>query len=515
MSERFKKLKRKYLFGAILKSVICGVSFGLFAVGIILLALKLSAISLGVVWYIVIGAAAAVIGTGVSFVFFKPTNKKVATRLDNEFSLEERVQTSLEFSGQEGVLLGLQRADTEQKLSNLPKSKVRFSRIWQFGAAALIAVAMATTAFVVPAKAAVPTGDDAPAVVGTLPINQIEKMIDDVQKSKITDTVKTQIEYELRNLISELSVEGLTQGDLKSAVNSAITEVNLAVNNSVSYFEVSDILEAEETVFGQIILRGGNAYRVYQPAGATTIKTYDHVELFDSEKQSRTLNRMDAGKNKILKSLDIKIGEGWSEWSDAMTLIIEPLNSGIEALGEEFAEDSLYSYLVIFKDKFVDLQEKVELGEFTSDDDLQAEIKNMFIGEDWESLALELSVQSYAGAVRRFVGNRLKDIFGLGGLELPDRDDDGSSNNNGGTNNPDNPNPGEGPGSGVEGGENKYGSDDEVYDPFTGKYVKYKELLSQYHAMYIELREKGLLTDEQIKMAEDFFGKLYGSDKNE
>lgn len=514
MSERFKKLKRKYLFGAILKSVICGVSFGLFAVGIILLALKLSAISLGVVWYIVIGAAAAVIGTGVSFVFFKPTNKKVATRLDNEFSLEERVQTSLEFSGQEGVLLGLQRADTEQKLSNLPKSKVRFSRIWQFGVTALIAVAMATTAFVVPAKAAVPTGDDAPAVVGTLPINQIEKMIDDVQKSKITDTVKTKIEYELRNLISELSVEDLTQGDLKSAVNSAITEVNLAVNNSVSYFEVSDILEAEGTVFGQIILRGGNAYRVYQPAGATTIKTYDHVELFDSEKQSRTLNRMDAGKNKILKSLDIKIGEGWSEWSDAMTLIIEPLNSGIEALGEEFAEDSLCSYLVIFKDKFVDLQEKVELGEFTSDDDLQAEIKNMFIGEDWESLALELSVQSYAGAVRRFVGNRLKDIFGLGGLELPDRDDD-VGGNSGGTNNPDNPDPGEGdPGNGVIGGGPGYG-DKEVYDPFTGKYVEYKELLSQYHAMYIELREKGLLTDEQIKMAEDFFGKLYGSDNNE
>lgn len=514
MSERFKKLKRKYLFGAILKSVICGVSFGLFAVGIILLALKLSAISLGIVWYIVIGVAAAVIGTGVSFVFFKPTNKKVATRLDNEFSLEERVQTSLEFSGQEGVLLGLQRADTEQKLSNLPKSKVRFSRIWQFGVTALIAVAMATTAFVVPAKAAVPTGDDAPAVVGTLPIDQIKKMIDDVQKSKITDTVKTKIEYELRNLISELSVEDLTQGDLKSAVNSAITEVNLAVNNSVSYFEVSDILEAEGTVFGQIILRGGNAYRVYQPAGATTIKTYDHVELFDSEKQSRTLNRMDAGKNAILKSLDIKIGEGWSEWSDAMTLIIEPLNSGIEALGEEFAEDSLYSYLVIFKDKFVDLQEKVELGEFTNDDDLQAEIKNMFIGEDWESLALELSVQSYAGAVRRFVGNRLKDIFGLGGLELPDRDDD-VGGNNGGTNNPDNPDPGEGdPGNGVVGGGPGYG-DKEVYDPFTGKYVEYGKLLSQYHAMYIELREKGLLTDEQIKMAEDFFGKLYGSDKNE
>ena len=514
MSERFKKLKRKYLFGAILKSVICGVSFGLFAVGIILLALKLSAISLGIVWYIVIGVAAAVIGTGVSFVFFKPTNKKVATRLDNEFSLEERVQTSLEFSGQEGVLLGLQRADTEQKLSNLPKSKVRFSRIWQFGVTALIALAMATTAFVVPAKAAVPTGDKAPAEVGVLPINQIQKMIDDVQKSKITDTVKTQIEYELRNLISELSVEDLTQGDLKSAVNSAITEVNLAVNNSVSYFEVSDILEAEETVFGQIILRGGNAYRVYQPAGATTIKTYDHVELFDSEKQSRTLNRMDAGKNAILKSLDIKIGEGWSEWSDAMTLIIEPLNSGIEALGEEFAEDSLYSYLVIFKDKFAALQEKVELGEFTSDDDLQAEIKNMFIGEDWESLALELSVQSYAGAVRRFVGNRLKDIFGLGGLELPDRDDD-VGGNNGGTNNPDNPDPGEGdPGNGVIGGDPGYG-DKEVYDPFTGKYVKYKDLLSQYHAMYIELREKGVLTDEQIKMAEDFFGKLYGSDKNE
>lgn len=518
MSEKFKKLKRKYLFGVILKCAVCGISFGLFAVGVILLALKLSAISLGIIWYVIIGAAAAVLGFAVAFIFFRPTDKKVATRLDNDFGLEERVQTSVEYDGQEGTILELQRADTEQKLSNLPKNKLRFSRIWQFGAAALIAVAIMGTAFAVPAKAAVPTGDEAPAEVGTLPLGMIEVMINDVQSSDLNSTLKTQIVYQLRNLIVELSVEDLTQGELKNSINGAITQVNLAVNNSVSYFvEIGDILMEENTTFGELVLRGGNSYMLYRPAGATTIKTYDHIIAFDSDKQSRTLGRMNIIRTEMLNTLNIKLSaeDAKSKLSTAMTNLIDPLESGINALSEEYSENSIYGSLVKIKDKMVSMRAAIQKGDYSDDEEFQAALKNMFDGEDWEALAFELAEPSYVGAMRRFVGNRLKDIFGLSGLEMPDGEDSVRGGNNSGSGDGEGGN-NQGPGeSDVTGGDIKYGSDDMVYDPRTGEYRKYGDILAEYRAMLTELIESGEITEEQAAMAEAYFDLLYGSTEKE
>ena len=495
MSERFKKLKQKYLFGAILKSAVCGVSFGLFTAGIILLALKLSAISLGVVWYILIGVFAAAVGFGVAFIFFRPTDKKVALSLDNEFGLEERVQTSLEYNGQNGAILELQRADTEEKLAVLPKSKPRFSKIWQYLVTVAVAVIMAVTAFIIPAKQAaarIPGGDDAPADIGVLEIGMVKDIISDVQKSDLSYGFKTAVVSELDELIVELSREDLTQGLLKSAATYTIERVDTIINSGISYITIGEALEAEgQPVFGQIILRGGNAYRY------TDIMEYSHVETFNLKKLDTISDRTSASLSEQRELLNKSIEDGLADEMYALGYaLINALDGAVH--------DSLYSFLNDFLATIAQLQVRVARGEFT-DEDIQEEIENIFKNSLKNQLLLELCEQSYTGAMRRFVCNRLKYIFGLGQYEMPDKEDSG-----GGTVTPGGDPPGGDPD--TPGGPpvigDQYGSDDEVYDPLTGMYRKYKDILKDYEAILTELISSGTLSDEQIKMARDYFDRL-------
>ena len=58
-------------------------------------------------------------------------------------------------------------------------------------------------------------------------------------------------------------------------------------------------------------------------------------------------------------------------------------------------------------------------------------------------------------------------------------------------------------------GETIYGSDDLVYDPDTGTYRPYGEILDSYYAKVNELIVDGKLDDDVKKAAENYFGILY------
>lgn len=505
MSERFKKLKRKYLLGAILKSVVCGLSFGLFAAGVVLLALKLSAISLGAVWYILIGVGAALLGGGVSFVFFRPTDKKVATKLDNEYSLDERVQTSLEYNGQEGTIIELQRVDTDEKLQSLPKRKIRFSRIWQYCATAAVAIAIAITAFAIPAKAATAQGNnggdvnDIPAEVDQLDVDFVRDIIKDVNRSELNATVKSGIVAELEYLVSQLeeAVEGnMLQKDLEAAVYNTIEGVDFVVNSANSFEAIAAAIQTEQQVhLAEAVLRGGNSYR------SSSIMNYDDILRYQDRQPDSTREKMEVGLNALLESFKPL---GLEELPDALLNVFLPL-SNLPASGFN-NNDKLYSYLSSFSSEITILYSEVVGGEYTEAQDIKDKVDE-YVGNLKILITGELVSQSYAGAMRRFVGNRLRNIFGLGGYEEAEPDD-----GRGGTNRPGDV-PDIPPPEDIEPptGGTHYGSDDEIYDPFTGRYVKIEEIYKRYNQMLEEWISAGNLTPEEEKMARDYFAWLRGS----
>lgn len=512
MSENFKKLKRKYLLGAVLKCLICGVSIGLLAVGAVLLALKLSAISLGVVWYILIGIGAAILGGGVAFVFFRPTDKKIATMLDNEFALEERVQTSLEFSGREGTIIELQREDAEERLKSLPKSKPKFSRIWQVCLIALISVAIAVAAFVVPAaQAEGPDGETPGPVDPTVEITPndlmaVQNVLEDVRKADIKDGVKAAAVGELEELLLELEeVEKLSQ--LVSAINGTVTDVN-DIFNGANTFETyrEALLNVNLSDLAQAIYYGGNSYKTFK------MMTYEDLETFYEEREASTREKMEESIGALRNTLKVRIGDGLAQ---KIFGLINSVQVALDSM-EVVEGDPLY---VALGDFMAALMEEYMSVDAITPEDVSTPPENeviVFEGPDQDAqdrlddvfanlngrLVRELMSQSFHGATRRFIGNRLKSIFeryGLGNYEQPDPDTGSSGGFNPGDYNP---------GNTVGSGNVRGGTDDEIYDPRTGEYRKYMDVLDDYQQMVNEQIQDGKLTPEQANMARAFFEYL-------
>lgn len=502
MSENFKKLKRKYVLGAILKSVVCGLSFGLIAAGIVLLALKLSAISIDVIWYVLIGVGAAVLGGAVAFVIFRPTNKKVALRLDEEYALEERVQTSLEFSGQSGTILDIQRLDTEKKLQALPKKRLKFSKIWQFCAIAVLAVAVGCTAFFIPAAQAAETPgpidpEDEPVTISGFQKVAVQNLINDVRSSYMREPVRENSALLLEDFLVELdTIE--TRGELLDAVNETTSAVAEEVAVVTTFIKVATALSAvNETVLANAISNGGNAYRRFD------ITYFEDVEAFYADRQNNTTSRVSSALTNLRNRVDINDS---AQLIDALRILASPIMTALSDLvskAEVDASDQLYFQLNTLAGDLafmvIDL-----ISEDKGVEEIQDELNSSF--ETFgNGIVLELADQAYHGATRRYVNNRLRNIFGIeDGIEVAELDS-GNTSGDGGTGGGNIID--DGPGGGGT-GETQYASNDMVYDPRTGEYVKYGDILNDYMAILQEQIEKGMLTEQQEKMVRDYFDSL-------
>ena len=123
MGESFKKIKSKYFKGAIILSVIIGVCAGLIAVGAVMLTLKLNKIVINGGYYALIAVGTAGIVGALFFLILRPTDKRVAKRLDRDYALGERVQTMVEFSQSFDDMAVLQRNDTSERLKGMSPKK--------------------------------------------------------------------------------------------------------------------------------------------------------------------------------------------------------------------------------------------------------------------------------------------------------------------------------------------------------------------------------------------------------
>lgn len=530
MSEKFKKLKRKYLLAAIIKSAVCGLALALLVVGGVLLAFKLSTSTLDVIWYVVMGVGALLVGGVIAFLFFRPTNKKVATRLDNEFGLEERVQTSLEYSECEGTIVQLQREDTEEKLQTLPKAKFKLAGIWQLGVAVIIALAIAVTGFVVPQKQQVASGgtvdpEDLPAVVTEYHVTSVQGIITNVQGSKLEGEIRTNIVYELQDLLNTLTgvyegkeeYKGFTQGQLDNAVFKAIDGVDEIVYGYVNYVSFASAMkEMGETNFSAIIQAGGDSYKTYD------LKEYGHVETFYSQREDATKTRIDSAISPLRDSMKVGLAEGLGEViNGAATAVLVVLSNPTE-LGVD-REDAIYTAINSFAtallrivrniDNYEDVEENEDGEQVTvyKDDAIQNELNVQFESLK-TSLASQLSRQSYYGAMRRYISNKLRSIFGLGGIEEKEtlESSGNGGENTGGDDKEDPDHTG-----GIGDGDSKYAGEDKIYDPDKNMRVKYHDLLTKYRAILNELYSSGAITKEQYDMAEAYFGFMFNDEATE
>ena len=124
-NEGFARFKKKLLREHRIKSLLFGVAGGLAGAAISIAACRFANPSAMVYAAPIATAAGLAAAFAAAYFIKKPTDKKIAARLDKELNLQEKVSTRVEFEGKDGVILNKQREDATVKLDEKPVKAVQ------------------------------------------------------------------------------------------------------------------------------------------------------------------------------------------------------------------------------------------------------------------------------------------------------------------------------------------------------------------------------------------------------
>lgn len=482
MGENFQKIKKKTLLGAVIKCVVCGVSLGLFAVGATLLTLKLIGIPLAFYYYIIIGVGVAALSGGLTFLIVKPNEKKLAKQLDNEYSLNEKVQTSLTFANEAGAVIEIQRADTEMRLASLPKKRFSLAKIWQFILIPVMSIAIQVPAYILPSNYA--QGAENPEVEqGELfdfreeYIIVLDELIEDVKASDLEDNLKASVVTLLKRLQNNLFT--LTyESQVQKFYNQTITGINDLVNEAYSYEEIATVLaKYDQYRFAVVIANAARTYRNYRLADYSDVESYAAESL---DVIAKVVEDEDKGLPPIFK--DIKSKKDNGETDNTRQLIFTAL-----AASTVSSSDNLYRlFLNLARDLAND-----QLNEFQFELDLEDEIAR----------------QTYIRAMRVYIFNVLGKLFDYPVPDDPNFIPEEKKEDGGGAGDDDEDKTNQG-GYGTGDWKNNF----QVYDPRTGQYGNYMDILQDYFALVDEMLRSPDISEEQQSIINAYFQILFNGD---
>ncbi len=466
MGKGFRSFKRKMCTGAILRALSAGLSVGTVAVAVQWLIAKLTLGETDWLRFASVAAIPAILVALLVLLCLWPTNRRLARRLDKTLGLNERVQTMVAYRRDGGEMAALQREDTERLLLATPRRRARGVLTWLFVLCPLVAVLAVVGTVLVPAK----EPPAPPPVVDTtwrLDVFQEQKLRDliaYVEKSDMERQLRLTVVEELEDLLAEL--KNLRKESLmKDAVVAAIVDIHEATAAHNTY----DLLTASMgSIPSEPVKRLGNAMSSLKP-------------LFIGEQLAA-----------------IRESIGGPEGVASATLLATALRQSV-TLSELEPTDELALAVTAFADALAGVSAETTEAEL---DALRADAE--------EAILDALEPESVNEAVESYTVNRLMEIFGIPAASLPegllvkpydpstegsydpDDDDDDDPNHSGG----------------LGSGEVLFGSNDTIYDPDTGTYVPYGEVLRRYHAIVLEHMGDGNLPEELEDMLHDYFAKL-------
>lgn len=467
MGKNFKKFKRKARIHAILSSLLLGICSGAVFTALIMLVRKLAGEEFKTL-YGIIGVGIAVAVSLALYFIFMPSDRRLARRLDKLYEMEEKVSTMVEFRNDSGDFYQLQREDAEEKLGNKPrkamKSKALLTGIISF----VVSVGILVGAIALPVKA------------------EVEEPIDEFDKQWILATLNELIETVQANAwISEglkkdtldqleLLVDFVEQSNLMSEMKKEAIKAVSVIDNSLDRANTAVAIgEKFEASSDPKIASLGTSLKTLSPSGTRNALTEMGSAMANAD--SQTVGFAAAEINSYLLSSGTPI-------DDPVHAIFKTLVFDIQNATASDMED-------IFKRASTDLI-----------DDITYQVTN--------------------ATTITYVISTLCDLFGITTDDLanegvdvvvPDGDISGGVTDGGGGDmeDDDDDNPlGTG---GLGTGEIIYGSNDMIYDPNKNEYVPYSELINEYFAKINELIIDGKTTDEAAKLAEYYYGLLFGS----
>ncbi len=469
MSNSFTRFKERVRAQAIGSAALLGFGAGAVAIAAIMLVSKLKGTEASPLYYGLAAGASVLIAIALYFIFM-PSDRRLARRLDTLYSLNEKVSTMIELSGEQDGFALLQREDADAKLAEQPVRSLKSGQLTAGIIAFALSVVCVLGAWIVPARA-----DD-----GETPINEFDKqwivtalgeLINTVETSYVDDGLKATSAAEIRSLLS--FVEG---SQLLSEMKTEAVGTVIAVSSALKSANSAEAI-AEQ------LLKSSN----------------DDISAL-----GKSLGALSgSGSKRALEDLGKTVSD--SDADDA-SFIADEMSVYLQSSGVR-ADDTLY---LMFK----------SLISIARNDGSEAEDA---FKEAGKKLSTEVIVQNVNKAVISDVIGKLCNLFGIteadieavdpeadvdvrdpsGSDALPDDSEVEDPDINMGT-------------GGLGTGDVIYGSDDLIYDPYTNTYRPYGDIIEEYFAKANEHITDGKTSDEITDAAEEYFSTLFGgSNKDE
>ncbi len=497
MGDNFKRLRRKALCVRLCKAVLLALSVGLAVAGCLKLFNNYYILPLDLPLIILSAALLGVLSGAVLFFAMHRSTARFARQLDSTFGLDERLQTMLQFQDDPSALAVLQREDANAALSAIPPKKLKFKRLWIYLILLLVGGSIfAASLFFYPEELPPVEEPPVPFAVTDIQIAALEELTAQVKASEMTSPYREETVRILEELLTEIkTVE--TVAEMQETVNASIEAIAAVTDNSSRALELMEILWSTEDEDIRALTDAVNYY------AWPSSDEWDKFETLMGDFRTG-LTHPDASEETA--DPEVLTADTEKRLSEIAALIELSLDRA-----KVDANDPLSKALLRLADANENNADGTHLwglGTLTAKNldytTLQSEIDvtlNILRGE----LLRALQIHAENTGTGEYAMTKLAGLFDCPSptLKRPNlprvEGEDGSGDG-----------PSQGPGNGPGGGENIFGSDDPVYDPITGTYVEYGEILSRYREKKNAMIQSGVYSKEDMDAIERYFGILQG-----
>ena len=514
MSDNFSIIKKKYFIASVIASAVLGACCGIIVACLLAVIFKTNAVPCHWAIYIPVALVSGAGFGALWFLLLRPTDERVAKKLDRDYSLNQKAQTMVEFRQAEGAMVTLQREQADEALSEIATKRVDWGFALKFLAIPVLAVALFFAGIFVPAKKT--TVPDPPFNITESQKTALINLIDDVKASSLKVSLKDPTVEVLNGLLAGLEDEQ-PASVMRRAVISSVKIIDGFFATVNTYGKLGSAFAAEKSLkdFSYAILDSATFYI----EKGKTIKSFSQVTA-KAENADESIERIltvfantflaDFSTGEDDELVPITIAEASAKLSAYAALV----NSGLEASGlapkEGATAEELYSVLSAFANS---LNNVARVTSGMTDSAYYETIKGILY--DFASVEGDvvsaLSTQSYNCLMDEFIRNRLAEIFKLSANEFgespaivtsPNRDDDSGKEENGG-------------GHGI-GGTETAGDDlvlDTDYDD--GSQTPYNKVINRYEQFFNEMVDNNACPEELEAYIRRYFDILYKGIKDD
>ena len=498
MNDIFLKFKERQDQLRVIKSAMIGGAGGLLIGGLCLIFTKLDLLGFAPIFSLLIGVLAMVAAGLIAYFSLDVSDKRLAKELDEKFDLKEKLQTMLEFEGESGEMLTLQRRDANRSLAGVQVEQLKIEKLWIYLTALSVAAAVLLTGFLVP---------------NIWKKNQNPPYrLSQYQEAGVLELIRyvgaSEMEPQYRDLItSELQImlEDLRSVDNENAMRATLAR-SMAVICAVTYDS------SHSTEILNVLWNTRDKYLRYMAKWLDTSASYDEgdfaeglieylVILVGDEESELTEEER---KNAVAAALDGMVRKYEIAFKDTGVSENDPIMAALDRLFYSEAEGERGLSLI-----------NADISELDYNQ-AKTEVNSAFYAI-YEEMYSAILAQKINANVGEYTMTRLASLFSvpMPEFERPNfvktgESVEGSKGDSEDQNDKENGNHSGGAGEGAT-----FGSNDLVLDPLTGKYVTYGQLIDTYYGVVNERLENGSYTEEQKEMILKYFALLYSGIEEE